>query len=220
MVAPARPSPALPARLAVGTPGAGVAPEPGLAHDLEVAAARLRRVTVVVGDGRRGTGAGVVWRADGIVVTNAHVVTGHATVTLADGRRVEGRLLARDERRDLAALRLFPGSQPGGALEVAARGNVATLRVGQLVLAVGHPLGQPGALSVGIVHAAPPAPSDGAGAWIVADLRLRPGNSGGPLGDERGRVVGINARVHGGLALAVPTAAVVRFLDEAGLAGP
>ena len=185
-----------------------------VALDLEALVARLRRVTVVIADGRRGAGAGVVWRPDGLVITNAHVASGPVSVTLADGHRVGAALLARDERRDLAAIRV-----PRQGLEAAEPGPVATLRVGQLVLAVGHPLGLAGALSVGIVHAPPPAPADDRGAWLVADLRLRPGNSGGPLADDRGRVVGINAMVHGGLALAVPSAAVARFLDEAGLGG-
>jgi serine protease Do len=184
-----------------------------LAADLEAVARRLRRVTVLVGGRGQGAGAGIVWGRDGLVVTNAHVARGPVGVTLADGRRLRATLAARDPERDLAALAL-----PVGDLEAAEVDDGAGLRVGQLVLAVGHPLGLAGALSIGILHRVPIDPADPAGAWLVADLRLAPGNSGGPLADERGRVLGVNAMIQGGLALAVPTVAVRRFLRRAGLA--
>ena len=197
---------------------AAVAPAPlavsaGIAADLEAVARRLRRVTVVVGG--RSQAAGIVWGRNGLVVTNAHVARGPAMVTLADGRRVRATLVARDPERDLAALAL-----PVRDLEAAEAGDGAGLRVGQLVLAVGHPFGLPGALSVGVLHRLPADREDPDGAWLVADLRLAPGNSGGPLADERGRVLGVNAMIHGGLALAVPSVAVERFLRRAGLAAP
>jgi serine protease Do len=81
------------------------------------------------------------------------------------------------------------------------------LRVGELVLAVGHPFGLARALSAGLVHAVD-------GRVIQADLRLAPGNSGGPLADARGRVVGLNAMIVGGLAVAVPSEVARGFVRD------
>ena len=169
-------------------------------------AARLQASTVRVGDGRRGAGSGVVWSMDGLILTNAHVARGRtATVTFHDERRAGAHVIARDVERDLAALKLdnvvaFP-------LPVAGVRDAATLRVGELVFAVGNPLGLVGAMTAGIVQRL----SD---RFVIADLRLEPGNSGGPLADAQGRVVGINSMVARGLALAVPSNAVADFLRE------
>src|ERR1043165_9498462 len=102
-------------------------------------ARELARVTVQGRSGGRsggGGGAGIVWRRDGLVVTNAHVVRGDAEIELADGRRVRGRLCDRDERHDLAALTI-----PATDLPAAAHGDARALRPGELVLAFGHPFG-------------------------------------------------------------------------------
>ena len=171
-----------------------------LARDLEAVTAALRASTVRVHDGRRGSGSGVVW-SDGVVVTNAHVVrSAYATVELAGGRRSEARLLARDAARDLAVLRIAETD----LVPVAVR-DAATLAPGELVVAVGNPFGLVGALSTGLVQRCNAR-------WVIADVRLAPGNSGGPLADACGRVVGINSMVAGGLALAVPSNAVRQFL--------
>jgi serine protease Do len=84
--------------------------------------------------------------------------------------------------------------------------------VGELVLAVGNPLGFVGALSTGIIHAAGSVRGLGMSSWLQADVQLAPGNSGGPLADAQGRVLGINTMVAGGLALAIPSNDVSRFL--------
>jgi serine protease Do len=89
-----------------------------------------------------------------------------------------------------------------------------TIRVGSFVAAVGHPLGVRGALSTGIVCAIGPIERNGR-AWIQADLRLAPGNSGGPLADAAGCIVGVNSRAAGPLALAVPMSVVARFVQAA-----
>lgn len=123
-------------------------------------------------------------------------------IRLEDGRRCRAELVARDHRLDLAILRI-----PVSALESAKRRH-STLRTGEVVVAVGHPPGEAGAVSFGIVHAAP------RGHLIEADIRLLPGNSGGPLADASGRVVGLNFMVANGLAVAVSTAAIERFLKE------
>lgn len=173
----------------------------------------LRRVTVQVRTrGRRGEtgGSGVVWREDGLVVTNAHVAREReAVVELHDGRSFPAQRVALDPARDLAALRL-----DARGVEAAARGPAAALRPGDVVVALGNPLGWVGALGLGVVHAVDRF--RGAPRWVRADIRLAPGNSGGPLADAAGAVVGVNAMVVGGLGLAIPTEAVERFLEAPG----
>lgn len=180
-----------------------------LEQELGAIAERLRQVTVQVRTGGRGSGAGVVWRRGGLIITNAHVAAGPgAEIVLPDGRVVRARLLARDPRRDLAALRPA-GSHLAPALRADARG----LRPGELVVALGHPLGVAYATALGVVHRAPGSGRGPAG-WLHADIRLAPGNSGGPLADASGRIVGINAMIVGGLGIAVPTHIVDRFVRD------
>jgi len=181
---------------------------PDIADELAAVAARLRRSTVQVRGRGPGGGSGVIWRPDGLIITNAHVARGpRATVELWDGRVLAATVTARDPQRDLAALAVDASDLP--AAPVADSG---ALRVGELVLAVGNPFGVVGALTIGIVHAIGPAGEGGRQRWVQADVRLAPGNSGGPLADARGRVIGINSMIAGGLALAVPSNAVERFL--------
>jgi serine protease Do len=115
---------------------------------------------------------------------------------------------------DLAVVRV-----PGLALPPAACTADEAPAVGSLVVALGHPLGVPGAVTRGIVHAVG-AFRPGGRAWIQADLKLAPGNSGGPLADAHGRVVGLNAMIVDGLALAIPAHEVKRFACAAGVTGP
>jgi serine protease Do len=84
------------------------------------------------------------------------------------------------------------------------------LRTGELVVALGHPFGLPGALSVGVLHAVPRRNDR----WLQADIRLAPGNSGGPLATVDGMVIGINAMIVRGLGIAVPAAAVAAFAER------
>lgn len=178
--------------------------------DLAGLAERVRRVTVEVMDGGAAVGAGVLW-PPGVIVTNAHVARRpRLTLRLPDGRRVEARLLARDAAADLALL-----ATPPTGLATAPIGDAA--RVGTFVVAVGHPFGICQAISAGIISAIGPLVVGGR-PWIQADVRLAPGNSGGPLADAAGRVVGVNAMVAGGLALAIPSDAVARFVHERGTA--
>jgi serine protease Do len=182
---------------------------PALGDDLAAVADHLRRVTVEVRAGAHGAGSGVVWRPDGLIVTNAHVArSDRASVTLTDGHVFDARVVARDDRRDLAALAI-----PAVALAAATPGYPAALRVGEMVLAMGHPLGISGALAMGIVHAVTARPGRGP-RWIFADVRLAPGNSGGPLADARGRIIGINSMIVNGMGLAIPTNVIERFLRE------
>jgi serine protease Do len=176
---------------------------------LATLAQTLRHSTVAVHDERAGgAGSGVVWDARGLIVTNAHVVSSrNATVVFADGRRVRAALVGRDPERDLAALRL-PRDLESHPAPACVRDS-ATLVPGELVVAVGNPYGVTGAVTAGIVHRCNAR-------WVVADVRLAPGNSGGPLADAAGRVAGINSMIARGLALAVPSAAVARFLRALG----
>src|ERR1700738_2243786 len=108
----------------------------------------LRRSTVQVRDGRRSGGSGVIWNSDGMVVTNAHVARSpRMTVELWDGRTYPAELRSRDARRDLASLKLAARQLPA-----ATGGDSGRLRAGELVIAVGNPLGFTGALSTGVVH--------------------------------------------------------------------
>jgi serine protease Do len=179
--------------------------------DLETLAEQLRASTVAVRVGRAGAGSGVVWSTDGAIVTNAHVASRRqAEVVLGDGRRFPARLERRDAERDLALLRV----EASGLVPAPVR-DPADLRVGEVLVAVGHPLGVANALTMGIVHA---PVGTGRRRFVQADLRLAPGNSGGPLADAAGNVVGINSMVvAGGLALAVPADDVQRFVGAAAL---
>jgi len=170
---------------------------------------QLRRSTVQVSSGgRRAFGSGVVWSPDGLILTNAHVTRhGAALVELWDGRSFPARVMARDPRRDLAALRIAAAD-----LEPAAPGDSAAVRPGELVIAVGSPLGFAGALSTGVVHSVGAIPGMGRQSWIRADVRLAPGNSGGPLADAHGRVIGINTAILNGLGIAAPVNEAAAFL--------
>jgi serine protease Do len=176
-------------------------------------AERLRRSTVHVSSGGQGHGSGIIVKSDGTVVTNAHVALfgkrfGNSTVTLWDGRSFPAEIASRDPRRDLAILRI-----PASDLPAARLGDSNQLRPGELVIAIGNPLGFMGALTAGIIHAVGPLPGLGGRKWIQAGVRLAPGNSGGPLADASGNVIGVNTMVAGRLGLAVPSNEVIRLLS-------
>ena len=171
-------------------------------------AERLRRSTVHISTRGQGHGSGIIVKSDGTIVTNAHVARfGHLRVTLWDGRSFPAEIAARDLRRDLASLQIAASGLP-----VASLGDSNELRPGALVIAIGNPLGFIGALTAGVVHAVGPRPELGPRRWIQASVRLAPGNSGGPLADASGNVVGVNTMVAGRLALAVPSNEVARLL--------
>lgn len=165
-------------------------------------AAQLRNNTVKVKSGSEGVGSGVIWQADGLIITNAHVATSsQATVELSDGRVFAAVRTHFDPQQDLAALKIAATD-----LNNANIGDSDTLRVGELVLAVGNPLADTGAVTTGIISANNPR-------VVMADITLYPGNSGGPLADCLGRVVGINTMIVNNLAVAVPSKIVNRFLS-------
>jgi S1-C subfamily serine protease len=158
--------------------------------------------------GNRGEGAGsaVVLTPDGHLLTSAHVVEGAdgGTAAFTDGETSAFDVIGRDPLSDLAVLRAHGGTPPPVRL-----GDASTLRVGQLVVALGNPLGLAGSVTAGIVSALGRSLPTRAGRVVddvvQTDAALNPGNSGGALADSRGRVVGINTAVAGvGLGLAVP----------------
>lgn len=178
-------------------------------------AERLRRATVQVRAGGRGCGSGVVWSADGRIVTNAHVVAaGRPEVELWNGRRVAARVIAADRGRDLALLQADTAQADTGSA-AAQTGDSSLLRVGELVVAVGNPFGFTGAASTGTIHSVGTFRGLGARNWVASDVRLAPGNSGGPLANARGELVGVNTMIAGGLAFSIPSNAVAQFVGRA-----
>ena len=173
-------------------------------------AERLRQSTVQILH-RGGGGSGIVWDNQGHILTNSHVMYGdEAQVMDCAGRRFRARVICRDRAHDLALL------ETSVALDPAPIGDSGAVRTGQIVIAVGNPLGVPGAVAVGIVHATGPVGFGFSGNWIQADVRLAPGNSGGVLADAEGRMIGVNTLVFNGLGLAIPArdaAAFVRYRE-------
>lgn len=163
---------------------------------------QVRPSVVQVTNGRRGAGAGFIVRPDGLIITNAHVVHRRdPRVRLADGRQLNAQVHVYDEALDLAVLAIEAEGLP--ALPFAA----AEARPGDWVLAVGHPWGLREAATAGVVVAtgAAQAPPLHGRVWVVADLHLAPGNSGGPLVDCGGAVVGVSTMLLGhGFGVAVP----------------
>lgn len=175
---------------------------------------RLRRATVTIetgAAGREGRGSGVMRSSEGEIVTNAHVVAGNPPVRIElwNGRVLPASIEALDRQRDLAALKVEATGLP--AAEFRDSGEV---RAGEWVMAIGTPWGFAGAMTRGVVHGLGPLPTLDWQDWIQADIRLAPGNSGGPLASADGRVIGINTMVAGGLALAVPSNDVLRFFEH------
>lgn len=175
-------------------------------------AEKLRRSTVQIEVPRaRAGGSGVVWNGEGAVITNAHVIRSYGVfVRTWDNRRLPASLVASDARKDLAWLRTEAGLEP------ARFRDSCGVRSGELVMAIGSPLGFSGALSTGVVRAVGPLEGFGRRRWIQAGVRLLPGNSGGPLADAQGQVIGINTMVTGGLGLAIPAEAVAAFVRSGG----
>jgi serine protease Do len=169
----------------------------------------LQQAIVEVRSGETASGTGIIWGGAGLVVTNAHCIRRGASLqVIAGGKWREAHALAYHPHHDLALL--AAPTVTGPLLELR---DPESLRTGELVFAHGHPLGIRDALAMGVLHAVTRDRS-GSARWIVADVRLAPGNSGGPLVDAEGRLVGINSMVVNGLGVAVPASMVQRFVDR------
>lgn len=157
----------------------------------------------------QGTGSGFIFRNDGMILTNAHVVDGadRVTVTLKDGRDFSGRVLGVDELTDVAVVKIDASNLPTVKL-----GNSDQLKPGEWAIAIGNPLGLDNSVTAGIISGTGRSSSviganDKRVSFIQTDAAINPGNSGGPLLNQRGEVVGINTAIIGGaqgLGFAIP----------------
>ena len=164
---------------------------------------------------QQGAGSGVVITPDGFLLTSAHVIAGAdgGEASFTDGRELDFEIVGADPLSDLAVIRATASDLPAATL-----GDADDLRVGQLVVAIGNPLGFSGTVTAGVVSALGRSfpTREGAATRMVenviqTDAALNPGNSGGALADGRARVIGINTAVAGvGLGLAVPINATTR----------
>ena len=166
----------------------------------------------------RGQGSGFIVSADGLILTNAHVVRDakEVTVKLSDRREFRARVLGSDPATDVAVLKVDATNLPAVAL-----GDAREVQVGDPVLAIGAPFGFEQTATQGIVSAKGRSlPGDSVVPFIQTDAAVNPGNSGGPLFDARGRVVGINAQIYSqsggfqGLAFAIPIDVALRVKDQ------
>lgn len=174
----------------------------------------VRRSLVIVQPHDHGFGAGVIWRKSGIILTNAHVVSRSSPrVSLPDGREYPAQVLRREVEIDLAVLKIEADGLPAAPL--AAPGE---LRIGELVLAIGHPWGQPGFVTLGVLAAQGMARTPGPRGMVPilrTDAQLAPGNSGGPLVNAAGKVIGINTLILGGdQGIAIPATLAEQFVQE------
>lgn len=191
----------------------------GVAGSVTAHVAALEMSSVRGGYVRRGSGSAVVFTDDGYLLTNAHVVAGldHGRAMFADGKRSQVELIGADPLSDLAVLHARQAPPP------AVLGDAEKLRVGQLVVAVGNPLGLAGSVTAGVVSGLGRSIPVRSGRHtrliedvIQTDASLNPGNSGGALADAKGHVVGINTAVAGaGLGLAVPINGTTRRIISA-----
>ncbi|MES2512322.1 MAG: DegQ family serine endoprotease [Pseudomonadota bacterium] len=166
----------------------------------------------------RGQGSGFIVSADGIILTNAHVVKDakEVTVKLTDRREFRAKVLGSDPKTDVAVLRIDAKNLP-----VVSIGKTSDLRVGEWVLAIGSPFGFENTVTAGVVSAKGRSlPDDSAVPFIQTDVAVNPGNSGGPLFNARGEVVGINSQIYSrsggyqGVSFAIPMDIATKIKDQ------
>jgi serine protease Do len=167
---------------------------------------------------RQGTGSGFIISSDGYVLTNAHVVAGatEVSVTLDDGRDLKGKVVGVDKRTDVALLKLDAKDLP-----VAKIGDPQKSKVGSWVAAIGAPFGLDHTLTAGIISAkSRTLPGESLVPFIQTDVAVNPGNSGGPLLNLNGEVIGINSQIFSrtggfmGLSFAIPIDVAMKVKDE------
>ncbi|MEF9926675.1 MAG: Do family serine endopeptidase [Massilia sp.] len=164
-----------------------------------------------------GAGSGFIVSPDGVILTNAHVVQGadEVTVKLQDRREFRAKVLGSDPRTDVAVLKIGAKGLP-----VAPIGKSKSVLVGEWVLAIGSPYGLESTVTAGVVSATGRSISDGSVPFIQTDVAVNPGNSGGPLFNTRGEVVGINSQIYSqtggyqGLSFSIPIDLAVRIKDQ------
>ena len=168
---------------------------------------------------QRGQGSGFIIENNGVILTNAHVVSGadKVTVTLKDGRELEGTVLGKDEVTDLAVVKVNGSNFP-----VAVLGDSSQIQVGDWAIAVGNPLGLDNTVTLGIISTLKRTSSevgipDKRLDFIQTDAAINPGNSGGPLLNDRGEVIGINTAIRAnatGIGFAIPIDKVKAIKDK------
>lgn len=164
-----------------------------------------------------GAGSGFIVSPDGVILTNAHVVQGadEVTVKLQDRREFRAKVLGSDPRTDVAVIKIDAKNLP-----VAPLGKSQSLLVGEWVLAIGSPFGLESTVTAGVVSATGRTIADAAVPFIQTDVAVNPGNSGGPLFNTRGEVVGINSQIYSmtggyqGLSFSIPIDLAVRIKDQ------
>ena len=169
----------------------------------------------------RGVGSGFILSADGLIMTNAHVVEGadEVIVTLTDKREFKAKIIGADKRTDVAVIKIEAAGLP--AVKV---GDVSRLKVGEWVMAIGSPFGLDNTVTAGIVSAKQRDTGDYL-PFIQTDVAINPGNSGGPLINMRGEVVGINSQIYSrsggsmGISFAVPMDEAVRVSEQLRVSG-
>jgi len=188
----------------------------GFSYSLKEVLEKARASVVQVRSEGRGAGAGFVWHEKGAIVTNYHVVANarmRLEVELRDGRVLEANVVDSDPNLDLALLNI-----PADKLPALPIGDSSKLRVGDLVFAIGHPWGQRGVVTAGIVNALSKGRlynGDEQLEYIKSDVQLAPGNSGGPLLDAQGYVVGINSMItRGALSIAIPSNVLSKWATQ------
>src|SRR5213594_4152611 len=188
---------------------------PGLVHVRVRRAAGSEAAGEEPGEPRRSTGSGFVIDSNGLIVTNAHVVeqAEWIQVRLADGRRFNGRTVGLDSRVDLALVRIDATGLP-----VLPLGDSNRMRVGEFVLALGHPFGLEQSVSFGIVSrkGAPLTVAAPGFDFIQTDAAINPGNSGGPLVNMAGEVIGVNSMAarNGSIGFAIPSNLVQQLVPQ------
>ena len=195
-------------------PVQGFGPFDALSSDISAMLERVGLSVVQVIREGRGGGAGFIWRADGAILTNYHVVGGRGggiQVKLRDGRSFDAYVTNENPALDLALLKVDGTDLPAALVD-----NSSKLRVGELVFAVGHPWGQLNVATAGIVSGLGEVPMPGSGRtaqFIRSDVHVAPGNSGGPMLNAQGAVVGITAMIFGGdMAVGIPSQVAIDWV--------